>query len=111
MKASRISDAFPPDLDEEDSKKIELCAKIHASLAQKSEAEVEKIRAGVYFTEKVTDCTLNQLRDLHREFFPVEYKDGFYRQIERGELRVLNCQSKIEGRIAFTEEKTSCWVL
>ena len=95
--ASRISDAFPPDVDEEAMSKTALQAKVHAVLKTYDREFIQALKGKVYFKETVTQDQLDQLRDLHKEFFPIPYQDSFFEMIVGDQLKVFNCLVEIES--------------
>ncbi len=95
--AVRISDAFPPDVDEEAASKTVLQARVHSVLKGYDRQFVQSLKEKVFFREKVLPDQIEQLRELHREFFPIAYQDSFFEMILDDQLKVFNCLVQIES--------------
>lgn len=92
---NRLSEAFPPD--SQDTKQRSFVAKVHEELAGIPEYRLEAIRNSIRFESELNTRQLKQMRDLHKELFPIDYDDPFYDQIASGRLKFLNCVASIKS--------------
>lgn len=67
----RLSDSFPPDYD----KNNQYLAKVH-HIIQKYKIEIDASKIYLHYT--VTKNEIEELKHLHKEWFPVEYTEKFF---------------------------------
>jgi len=86
MKAEleRLSDAFPPGSEEQNPK---LKARVHKIFGNNGNLEFDLKK--VEFRTSLDTELLEQLKILHKEWFPVTYGDEFWSEIARGSLRLF----------------------
>lgn len=95
---NRLSEAFPPDSN--DGVERVYVAKVHEELQGIPEYRLDAIRGSLRFESDFTPRHIKQLKDLHKEFFPIDYDEPFYEQISTGKLKLLNCIASIKSRIS-----------
>ena len=76
-----ISEAFPPN-----STKAKLISNVHEFL---STGDFELDENSVEFEFKIDHTNREEIENLHKEWFPVDYSPAFFDRIEREEIKVV----------------------
>ena len=95
----RLSHAFPPEEDDENQTRRGLVGEVHQELKGIPKYKLTAIRNNVIFSTEVKYSHLLQLKDLHKEFFPIDYEENFYNRISTGDLRVVNCLGTLRSTL------------
>jgi len=97
--AKNISDAYPPDIDEEVNKRVNYIADVHTVLKDFTRDRIKELKTKVRYSTQPRIDDVPQLKDLHKEFFPIDYHESFYQMILQRDLGVFNCYVTIDGSL------------